>query len=154
MLENRPNDALGTLVKLFICCKIFMVSLTSASKNNHQTKVWLGNNNIVIIFSFCWFIVTISQKVHLQIYGDNRKGEHLHTEKVSSSQRPFLPKCLADDAQRLLNFHFQASEIFYNIISLGLDSPTFFSRGPTSAKTKGKRKRRCRIGGFMLLVKV
>ena len=108
MLENRPNDALGTLVKLFICCKIFMVSLTSASKNNHQTKVWLGNNNIVITFSFCQLIVTISQKMHLQIYGDNRKGEHLHTEKVSSSQRPFLPKCLAGDTQCLLNYYFQA----------------------------------------------
>ena len=148
MLENRPNDALGTLVKLFICCKIFMVCLTSTSKNNHQTKVWLGNNNIVIIFSFCWFIVTISQKVHLQIYGDNRKGEHLHTEKVSSSQRPFLPRCLVDDAQRLLKFYFQAQEIFYNIISLGLDSPTLFPKGPTSEKTKGKRRRRCRIGGY------
>ena len=28
MLENRPNDALGTLVKLFICCKIFRIVQT------------------------------------------------------------------------------------------------------------------------------
>ena len=70
-----------------------------------------------------------------------------------SSQRPFLLNCLADDAQRFLNYYSQASEIFYNIISLGLDSPTLFPKGPTSEKTKGKRRRRCRIDAFILLVK-
>ena len=83
-------------------------------------------------------------KMHLQISGDNRKGEHLHTGKDSSIQYPFLPNCLADDAQRLLNYYFQAYEI-----SLGLDSPTIFPKGPTSEKTKGKRSRRCRIGAFI-----
>ena len=48
----------------------------------------------------------------------------------------------------------QASQIFWNIISLGLDSPTLCPKGPTSEKTKGKRRRRCRVGAFILLVKV
>ena len=91
--------------------------------------------------------------MHLQISGDNIKGGHLHTGKDSSIQHPSLPSCLADDAQRLLNYYFQTCEIFLNIISLGLDSPTIFPKGPTSEKTKGKRRRRCRIGAFILLVK-
>ena len=41
-----------------------------------------------------------------------------------------------------------------NIISLGMDSPTLCPKGPTSEKTKGKRRRRCRVGAFILLVKV
>ena len=87
--------------------------------------------------------------MHLQISGDNIKGGYLHTGKDSSIQHPFLPNCLADDVQRLLNYYFQGYEIFSNIISLGLDSPTIFPKGPTSEKTKGKRSRRCRIGAFI-----
>ena len=46
---------------------------------------------------------------------------------------------------------FQVFEIIFNIISLGLDSPTFCPKGPTSEKTKGKWRRRCscRIGAFI-----
>ena len=37
MLENQPNDALGTLVKLFICCKIELCKLYKIS-HTEQTE--------------------------------------------------------------------------------------------------------------------